>query len=152
MNTGLAPGIRVRKSGIDGKGCFAATMFCQDQQIAEYVGERIRAAEAEARRRAQGLKCICDIDSEWSIDGSRGGNGTHYINHSCEPNSYLVIKEGRIFLHALQEIVPGEEITADYLYELRLEQRVCRCGTATCLDRLNLGSMREFAPQISKHL
>ena len=137
MNQSLAPGIGVARSRIDGNGCFATAKFCQDQQIAEYIGERISLAEAERRRRAPGKKSICDVDPEWSIDGSRGGNGTQYVNHSCEPNSYLVISEGRVFLHALREIIPGEEITIDYLYELKLDEVECRCRMATCLERIN---------------
>jgi SET domain-containing protein len=107
--------------------------FRRNQQIAEYVGERISMAEAVRRRRAAGERCICDIDGQWAIDGSRGGNGTQYINHSCQPNAHVIISRGRIFLYALRDIAPGEEITTDYLYELRLEKAKCRCGTSSCV-------------------
>src|SRR5712664_930763 len=117
MNQKLAPGLRVAESRIDGSGCFAASDFRRDQRIAEYVGERITFAEAERRQQEPGKKCVCDIDKEWSIDGSLGGNGTQYINHSCDPNAYLVTFEGRLFLHALRDIAATEEITAEYLYE-----------------------------------
>ena len=135
MNQSLAPGLLVAKSGIDGKGCFATVHFRRNQRIAEYVGERISFAQAECRRRAPGKKCICDVDPEWSIDGSRGGNGTQYINHSCDPDSYLVVSKGRVFLHALREISAGEEITMEYLYELGLERTRCNCRTASCVER-----------------
>ena len=118
MNQKLAPGLRLAQSSIDGCGCFAAACFARDQRIAEYVGERITCAEAECRQLAPGKKCICDIDKEWSIDGSLGGNGTQYINHSCDPNAYLVTAGGRLFLHALRDITAAEEITAEYLFEL----------------------------------
>lgn len=137
-NRKLSPGLRVAKSSIDGKGCFAAVSFRQNQQIAEYVGERISFAEAECRRRAPGKKCICDVDDEWSIDGSQGGNGTQYINHSCDPNSYLVVSRGRVFLRALREITPGEEITTDYVYEMGLDRTRCNCQTASCLEKIGL--------------
>lgn len=137
-NRKLAPGLRVAKSSIDGKGCFAAIYFGQNQQIAEFVGERISFAEAECRRRAPGKKCICDVDREWSIDGSRGGNGTQYVNHSCDPNSYLVVSRSRVFLHALREITPGEEITTDYQYEMGLDGTRCNCQTASCLEKIGL--------------
>jgi SET domain-containing protein len=150
MNQGMAPGIGVARSRIDGKGCFATVKFCRDQQIAEYIGERISLAEAERRRLAPGKKSICDVDSEWSIDGSGGGNGTQYVNHSCEPNSYLVISEGRVFLHALREIIPGEEITTDYLYELKLDETECRCRMATCLETLNQAGITGAAQQASE--
>jgi uncharacterized protein len=135
MNQRLAPGLRVAISMIDGKGCFAAVCFRQDQRIAEYVGEKIPVAEAERRQHAPGKKCVCDIDKEWSIDGSLGGNGTQYINHSCDPNAYLVVSGGRLFLHALRDITPTQEITAEYLYELELDQTPCRCQTAACVEK-----------------
>ena len=132
MTARFASGLTIRESLIHGKGCFAGVGF-HHKQIGEYVGERISLAEAERRRRAPGEKCICDVDDEWAIDGSRGGNATRYVNHSCQPNSYVVISEGRIFLRALREITPGEEITTDYLDELHSEQVKCRCR-ATCCD------------------
>src|SRR5512141_273951 len=107
MNQRLAPGLTIARSKIHGKGCFAAILFCQNQQIAEYVGERISLAEAERRRCASGEQCICDVDAEWAIDGSRSGNGTQYVNHSCQPSSYVIVFQGRIFLNALREIAAG---------------------------------------------
>jgi uncharacterized protein len=136
MNQKLAPGLRVAKSRIDGRGCFAATQFRRDQRIAEYVGEKINYLEAERRQRRPGKKCVCDLNKEWSIDGSLGGNGTQYINHSCDPNAYLVISHGRLFLHALRDITAAEEITAEYLYELELDARTCCCRTVACIERL----------------
>lgn len=132
MIAGIAFGLTIGESLIHGKGCFAAVAFHAHQQIAEYVGERICLAEAERRRHAFGEQCICDVDDEWAIDGSRHGNATRYVNHSCQPNSYVVIFEGRIFIHALREIIPGEEITTDYRNELHSEQVKCQCRAALC--------------------
>ena len=144
----LAFGLAIGKSRIHGKGCFAAIPFHQNQRIAEYVGERVSLAEAERRRCAAGEQCIRDVDSNWAIDGSRGGNGTQYVNHSCQPNSYVIVSEARIFIHALREISPGEENTTDYLYELYSEQTTCRCRTATCEERTSLmGIAEKYAKQ-----
>ncbi len=137
--------LAIGKSRIHGKGCFAAIPFHQNQRIAEYVGERISLAEAERRRRAIGEQCICDVDSDWAIDGSRGGNATQYVNHSCQPNSYVIVSGKRIFIYALREIAPGEEITTDYLYELYSDQKTCRCRTATCYET-------KVARELPRHL
>ena len=137
MNQRLAFGLKVAKSKIHGEGCFATILFRQNQQIAEYVGERISLAEAERRRCATRKQCICDVDSEWAIDGSRGGNGTQYINHSCQPNSDVILLGGQIFLYALREIAPGEEITTDYLHELGLEGTRCNCRLASCQETMS---------------
>jgi hypothetical protein len=60
-------------------------------------------------------KCICDVDSNWAIDGRRGGNGTQYVNHSCQPNSYVIVSEARIFIHALRESLPAKRLERIYL-------------------------------------
>lgn len=95
MTLKLAPGLSIQKSTINGKGCFATVYFPHRRKIAEYTGERI--PDLEAQRRAHRAKLrICDVDGAWSIDGSRGGNGTHYINHSCEPNAYVRTIHGHV--------------------------------------------------------
>jgi SET domain-containing protein len=151
MNQRLAPGLTIARSKIHGKGCFAAILFRQNQQIAEYVGERISLAEAERRRRTSGWQGICDVDAEWAIDGSRGGNGTQYVNHSCQPNADVIVLQERIFFDALREIAPGEEITTDYLYELGLEGARCQCRTDSCRETVSLAGINGgSAEQVSE--
>jgi len=128
----LAFGLTVASSRIHGRGCFARIRFIRNQQIAEYVGERIPLVEAERRRSSSQQQAICDVDSAWAIDGSRGGNGTQYVNHSCQPNADVFICGDHVFLYALEDIAPGEEITTDYLYELALTGARCNCRTACC--------------------
>jgi SET domain-containing protein len=113
MRLALAPGLSIKTSPIEGKGCFSVTHFKARRKIAEYAGEKITNAEANRRASRRKLR-ICAINDRWSLDGSRGGNGTHYINHSCEPNAYMKILYNHILFIALRNIEPGEEITIDY--------------------------------------
>ena len=136
MSLKLAPGLSIGKSKINGKGCFAATAFKRGRKIAEYTGERI--SDLEAQRRAGRAKLrICDIDGRWSLDGSRGGNGTHYINHSCAPNAYMKTIHGHVLFFALRDIRRGEEITIDYEDTLHPDSKRCRCGAASCRGTIN---------------
>ena len=137
MKLKLAPGLAIRKSSINGKGCFATVPFPRGKKIAEYTGERIMTFEAERRARKRHILRICAIDSRWSLDGSRGGNGTHYINHSCEPNSYMKILYGHIQFYALRDIRPGEEITIDYEYTLHSDTKRCHCKAPACRGTIN---------------
>ena len=73
----LAPGLSIQKSPIDGKGCFATRLFPKGRKIAEYAGERISRREVARRTRHRRKHRVCAIDPYWSIDGARGGNGTH---------------------------------------------------------------------------
>lgn len=136
MKMKLAAGLDVRRSLIEGKGCFAARHFCRWKKIAEYTGERISNAEATRRAHRRRLR-ICAINNRWSLDGSRGGNGTHYINHSCEPNAFMKIVYNHILFIALRNIEPGEEITIDYESTLHSDTKRCGCGAQNCRGTIN---------------
>jgi SET domain-containing protein len=136
MKLNLAPGLAIKKSAIEGKGCFATVAFKQRRRIAEYTGERITNAEANRRASRRKLR-ICAINDRWSLDGSRGGNGTHYINHSCEPNAFMQILYGHILFIALRDIQAGEEITIDYESTLHSNKKRCVCGAPSCRGTIN---------------
>ena len=99
----LAPGLAIQKSPIDGKGCFATRFFPKGKKIAEYTGELISEREVERRVRKRRKHRICAIEQDRHLDGARGGNGTHYINHSCQPNCYMKILYGHIQFYALRD-------------------------------------------------
>lgn len=132
----LAPGLRIGRSRIHGRGCFATRRFARRRKIAEYTGERITNAEAERRGHRRVLR-ISGLDERWSIDGSRGGNGTHYINHSCRPNAFMQTIRGHLLVLALRDIRPGEEITIDYVETLHPDRKRCTCGVPGCRGRIN---------------
>lgn len=123
----LVPG----KSRINGRGCYAAVAFKRGRKVGELLGERINNREA-ARRVAQGGKIrICELDDRWSIDASRGGDATAFINHSCQPNCFSRVTCGHMLFFALRDIEPGEEITLDYTPSQHPGRR-CTCGAAKC--------------------
>ena len=136
MKLKFAPGLTIKKSAIEGMGCFSVAHFRRACKIAEYTGERISNAEANRRAGRRRLR-ICAINNRWSLDGSRGGNGTHYINHSCAPNSYMKILYGHIQFYALHDIRPGDEITIDYQATLHSDTKRCYCGAKTCRGTIN---------------
>ena len=52
-----------------------------------------------------------------------------YINHSCDPNSYVKGK----FYYAMKPIKEGEEITVDYRIGTRDRWEMkCKCGSKKC--------------------
>src|SRR5712691_5557061 len=136
MRLKLAPGLAVKKSAIEGKGCFSTINFRSGRKIAEYTGERITNAEANRRAKRRKLR-ICAISNRWSLDGSKGGNGTHYINHSCEPNAYMKILYGHILFIALRDIQPSEEIKIDYESTLHSDRKRCGCSAPSCRGTIN---------------
>lgn len=137
LKRALAPGIMVRRSPIDGRGCFATSPFRKGRKIAEYVGERISRREIARRLRGRRRIHICGLDSYWAIDGHRDGNGTQFINHSCQPNVSIRIVHGHILFFARRDIEPGEELTLDYESSYHSNRKVCRCGAPGCRGRIN---------------
>lgn len=125
----------VTKSSLQGLGCFAKVRFLKGHRIAEYAGERISRKEAMRRMKRQDGKHISELDAEWYIDGSVDGNQTQYINHSCDPNADAFVIGGSLYIFAIREIAPGEEITVDYLNSFEQDQSVCQCRKASCRQR-----------------
>ena len=137
MKQAWAPGLTVSKSMVDGKGCFATIRFRKGRKIAEYAGERISQREAARRIRGRRRLRICEVEVGWNIDGSVGGNGTQYINHSCAPNCFTRTMHGHLIFFALRDIEPGEEITVDYVSSYHSDRTRCRCGAPTCRGTIN---------------
>ncbi|MBO0858853.1 MAG: SET domain-containing protein-lysine N-methyltransferase [Chloracidobacterium sp.] len=133
----LAPGIEIRPSKIDGRGCFATIAFKKGRKIAEYEGERISRHEVARRLKNKRRLYICGVDFYWAIDGSSGGNGTQFINHSCEPNCYSKVIHGHILFFALRDIEAGEELLLDYGESYHSNRKRCLCGAPSCRGRIN---------------
>lgn len=133
----------VRKSGIQGRGAFATQQIRNGQRIIEYDGERISTAEADRRYDESSMTrhhtFLFTLDSRTVVDGAMDGNESIYINHSCDPNCEAIITDGRIYIHAVRTIQPGEELGYDYQYERTGESDdelekfyKCRCGAENC--------------------
>jgi SET domain-containing protein len=144
--------IIARKSGIHGRGVFAADYLGKGERVIEYVGERITHKEAD-RRYADEHEWsphtfLFMVDDKIVIDATRGGNTARWINHSCAPNCEIEEEDKRIYIHALRNIRPGEELSYDY--NLVLDERhtpavkkahPCFCGSKKCRGTL-IGSKR----------
>ena len=57
----------------------------------------------------------------------------NWVNHSCEPNSQLVISPNKVVLKSKRRISINEEITVDYyLTEEKNTLIPCSCGSKNC--------------------
>lgn len=115
----------VRKSRA-GRGLFAVRGIEKGECIVEYTGPRIPTAHADTLK----TRYLFDLEDGWTIDGSVMTNDARWINHSCNPNCEAMLRDGRIFLHALRGIAPGEELTFDYgeeYFDEFIRPIGCRC-------------------------
>ncbi len=56
-----------------------------------------------------------------------------FINHSCDPNCETEDFGGRIWITAIRDIAPGEELTYEYnLHDSDDDEADCHCGAAAC--------------------
>jgi len=138
-----APPFEVRASPIQGLGAFATERIPSGTTIIEYAGLRLTPEQSEARypddASVRHHTFLFMIDEDVVIDASVGGNDARFINHSCDPNCDAVIEEGRIWIEAIRDIEPGEELAYDYEYELAdrhtpaaKKRYPCNCGAPTC--------------------
>ena len=133
----------IRRSPVAGMGAFATRPIRKGTRLIEYVGERIRQAEADARYDDDAMEhrhtFLFSVDKRTVIDASSGGNESRFINHACEPNCEAVMEGKRVFIEAIQDIEPGAELFYDYGLErdepFQESWKVlygCKCGAATC--------------------
>ena len=143
-----APGVyqgrlAVRESGVHGKGMFALVPIRKDELVMEYTGEVIPWSEAVRRHPHDPSQpdhtFYFHLSDELVIDGNVNGNEARWINHSCAPNVEADDDSGQVYLLALRNIKPGEELFFDYglvideRYTPALKKRFeCRCGAPKC--------------------
>jgi len=149
----------VRGSKIHGRGVYATQDIPSGTKIIEYVGEHIDKEESERRAWAQHAKSqetgdaavyIFTLTSKLDIDGNVPWNTARLINHSCEPNCEAWIDGKRIFIHALNDIKEGDELTFDYAFDVECyEDHPCLCGKAGCVGYI---VSREQWPELKKKL
>ena len=162
-HNGREPLYVVRRSMIHGRGVFAARYIRKGTRILEYTGERISNREADRRYDDSRMKrhhtFLFTLDKNTVVDGaiSAGGGDASYINHSCDPNCEAIIRDKKIFIHAVKGIQPGEELAYDYQYERtgknddELEKfYLCRCGSENCRGTIMKPARKSKRPRASK--
>ena len=144
--------LRFGRSGLHGVGVFTRDFVPAGEQLLEYVGERITKAEAKRREDARRERAaagepacvyIFELNARHDLDGDVPHNPARRVNHSCAPNCEAQSDGRRIWLVALRDLAPGEELTYDYgfpLADARLHP--CRCGAAECAGFIVAKSQR----------
>ncbi|MEP6492720.1 MAG: SET domain-containing protein-lysine N-methyltransferase [bacterium] len=135
----------IRVSPMQGVGAFAVRRIAAGTRVIEYAGARLTPEQADAQEPdsppdgSRHHTYLFAIDDDVVIDAAVDGNDARFINHSCDPNCDAVIENGHIWIDAIRDIEPGEELAYDYAYVL--EERhtpaakrryPCHCGAANC--------------------
>ena len=123
--------LKVRRSRMVGRGLFAGGAIAARAKIGEFEGERIRIGEARRRARGRSIVAIVELE-DIALDATDSPRGFRFINHSCEPNTFMRCTATRAEFYALRDIAKGEELTVDYGDSHHDGKLPCRCGAARC--------------------
>jgi uncharacterized protein len=135
--------LRISISAIDRRGVFADKRIPAWRKVVEYTGEKITLHQSLLRLRrilfGKGPKrlYIARVNRLYAIDGSVGGSGAEFINHSCDPNLFVRKTNGRIFLFSKKPIRKGQELTLDYRFGPAPNPIACHCGSRKCRGTIN---------------
>lgn len=129
--TYLYMGLIIRSSAIHAAGCYTTTAIRKGIRVAEYDGPRLSKDEADTCYKESPITYLFGLgDGSIVIDGHCMAM---FINHSCDPNCETEELNGRVWIMAIRDIAPGEEITYDYcLYDGGNDEATCNCGALSC--------------------
>ena len=113
-----------------GLGLFATRPIKKGTKIIRYFGPILDSRKKEED--AIENKYLFELNNRWTIDGSVRKNIARYINHACKPNAESDVKprKRKVFIRAIKNIEPGEEINYDYgtdYFKAYLKPIGCKC-------------------------
>lgn len=113
-----------------GLGLFATKPIKKGTRIIRYYGPILDSRIPEQDDIEN--KYLFELNGRWTIDGSVRKNLARYINHSCRPNAESDVRprERKVFIRAIKNIEPGDEINYDYgtdYFKAYLKPIGCKC-------------------------
>jgi hypothetical protein len=114
-----------------GLGLFATKPIKKGAKILRYFGPLLDSRKKKDD--AVENKYLFELNGRWTIDGSIRDNVARYINHACRPNAESDVRprKRKVFIRAIKNIEPGEEINYDYgtdYFKAYLKPIGCKCA------------------------
>src|SRR5215831_1248669 len=113
-----------------GLGLFATKPIKKGTRIIRYFGPLMDSKKKKDDEIEN--KYLFELTNRWTIDGSIRKNVARYINHACKPNAESDVRprKRKVFIRAIKNIEPGEEINYDYgtdYFKAYLKPIGCKC-------------------------
>jgi uncharacterized protein len=124
----------IRQSRIHSRGCYTTHPIRKGTLIIEYVGDRLTNEQAEDLYDDSPHTYLFSLDSGTHVVDGYGVAA--FVNHSCDPNCETDQIRGKIWIIALRDIQPGEELTYDYNLFDGDDDAPCLCGAKRCRGSL----------------
>ena len=102
----------VRSSDLHAAGVFTTAAIKKGTKVVEYTGTVITKEEGDVLYEHRDITYLFALGN-----GSRviDGHGiAAFVNHSCDPNCETDEIKGKVWIIAIRNIKPGEELTYDY--------------------------------------
>ena len=123
--------LKVTKSRIAGLGAFAKKPIPARKKIGDLGGVIISMRKARKLIKNKVINLV-ELDDNTALDASTNPNEMKFINHSCNPNTFMRVLKNRVEFYALRTIKKGEELSCDYGETHHEGQLPCRCSAANC--------------------
>ena len=114
-----------------GKAVYAAEGFAEGDTIIRFTGRQFRADKVPSLMHGKSDRYV-QVTPQHYMGPS--GRIDDLINHSCSPNAGLRFTDAGVFLVAIRDITPGEEIAWDYSTTLAESNwhMICQCQSPEC--------------------
>lgn len=124
--------VKVAKSKIAGKGAYALQDIPPRKKIGDLGGVIITMKEAMKLIRNLEVINMVELDDDLALNASANPNDMRFINHSCNPNTFMRVMKNRVEFYALKRIKKGEELSCDYGETHHEGTLPCKCGAKNC--------------------
>jgi hypothetical protein len=84
--------VTVAKSKIAGMGAYAKTPIPARKKIGSLGGTLTTIRKGRAAAKTQKTINLVEFDDNKALDAGTNGNDMRFINHSCDPNTYMRIR------------------------------------------------------------
>lgn len=135
----------IKNTADKGRGVFAKKEIKAKTIIGQYTGTKVEIEKYDLEKDKDGLYLMF-LDDKYAIYPDLNSNDIHLINHSCEPNCWILNTAGKVFFFTLRAIKIGEELTISYLLPPKDETcnpcpHNCYCGSKRCIGTMHQSAM-----------
>lgn len=124
--------VKVAKSNISGKGAYALQAIPARKKIGDLGGVIITMKEAMQLVKDVKVINMVELNDKYALNASANPNDMRFINHSCDPNTYMRVLSNRVEFYALRNIRKNEELSCDYGETHHEGTLPCKCGAKNC--------------------
>lgn len=124
--------VKVAKSNISGKGAYALQAIPARKKIGDLGGVIITMKEAMQLVKDIKVINMVELNDKYALNASANPNDMRFINHSCDPNTYMRVLSNRVEFYALRNIRKNEELSCDYGETHHEGTLPCKCGAKNC--------------------